>query len=90
MKHILALPTCQEIWSCEELELIDFGKFDLGHPVLIMLDFALQLNKYAYTRLLDFILSKSRIITLQCHQDSDLSTKNCKANSTTSFQHYET
>ena len=33
MKHILALPTCQEIWSCEELELIDFGNFDLGHPV---------------------------------------------------------
>ena len=33
MKHILALPTSQEIPSCEELEQIDFGKFDLGHPV---------------------------------------------------------
>ena len=29
MKHILALPTCQEICSCEELEPIDFEKFDL-------------------------------------------------------------
>ena len=34
MKHILALPTYQEIWSCEELGQFDFGKFDLGHPVI--------------------------------------------------------
>ena len=33
MKHILVLPTCHEIWSCEELKQIDFGKFDLGHLV---------------------------------------------------------
>ena len=33
MKHILALPTCQKICSDKELEQIDFGKFDLGHPV---------------------------------------------------------
>ena len=34
MKPILALPTCQEICSDKELEQIDFGKFDLGHPVI--------------------------------------------------------
>ena len=34
MKHILALPISQKICSCEEPEQIDFGKFDLGHPVL--------------------------------------------------------
>ena len=33
MKHILALPTYQKIYSDNELEQIDFGKFDLGHPV---------------------------------------------------------
>ena len=33
MKHILALPTCQKICSDKEPEQIDFGKFDLGHPV---------------------------------------------------------
>ena len=35
MKPILALPTCQEICSDKELEQIDFGKFDLGHPVVV-------------------------------------------------------
>ena len=35
MKPILALPTCQEICSDKELEQIDFGKFDLGHPVIL-------------------------------------------------------
>ena len=35
MKRILALPTCQEICSDKELEQIDFGKFDLGHPVIV-------------------------------------------------------
>ena len=33
IKRILALPTCQEICSDKEPEQIDFGKFDLGHPV---------------------------------------------------------
>ena len=36
MKHILALPTCQKICSDKELEQIDFGKFDLGHPVVVV------------------------------------------------------
>ena len=35
MKHILALPTYQEICLGKELEQNDFGKFDLGHPVLL-------------------------------------------------------
>ena len=35
MKHILALPTCQEICLVKELEQIHFGKFDLGHPVFV-------------------------------------------------------
>ena len=34
MKPILALLTCQEICSDKELEQIEFGKFDLGHPVV--------------------------------------------------------
>ena len=38
MKHILALPTYQKIYSDNELEQIDFGKFDLGHPVLTSIE----------------------------------------------------
>ena len=38
MKHILALPTCQKICSNKEPEQIDFGKFDLGHPVFCVLE----------------------------------------------------
>ena len=36
MKRILALPTCQKICSDKEPEQIDFGKFDLGHPVYLL------------------------------------------------------
>ena len=34
MKRILALPACQKICSDKEPDQIDFGKFDLGHPVI--------------------------------------------------------
>ena len=39
MKRILALPTCQKICSDKEPEQIDFGIFDLGHPLIVSENF---------------------------------------------------
>ena len=50
MKRILALPTCQKICSDKEPEQIDFGKFDLGHPVLLGVYVDFEVDKKALVR----------------------------------------
>ena len=52
MKPILALPTCQEICSDKELEQIDFGKFDLGHPVNSIVKF----STWKYQSIISFVI----------------------------------